>query len=231
MSAIKLGSAKELEKFLRVLAEESVLMAKEAPSSGVERQKDFAARIKRDKAALTEEDPEGENPETKPASPAPPPQPAPAEKPAEPKAPPAPTPGSAETSEINPSISGLVDAIKEIRGGRGAGDSAVETELTAYFDRLEDAERVSLIVMLRSIGGIMRQQLSGAQAPEPEQYDIFTSRKPSEESPAKAAPAAAAPPPAAPKTGGEEDSSPPIKVGEPVSESYRARIRDLLKRS
>lgn len=231
MSAIKLSSAKELEKFLKVLAEESVLMAKETGNTGVARQKDFATRIKRDKAALTEEDPEEEKEPTEPApAPKPAAAPPPAEEPAEPKAPPAPTPGSEISADMNPSISSLVDAIKEIRGGRGAGDSAVETELTAYFDRLEEAERVSLIIMLRSIGGIMRQQLAGAKAPEPEQYDIFTSRKPGETAAASSAEKTQAAAPAQKSPSGE-DNSPPIKVGEPVSESYRARIRDLLKRS
>lgn len=228
MKTVKLSSASELEKFLKILAEESVMQARTDEPT---RQKAIVRNIQRDKAALTEEEPE------KTAAPAPPekksaPAPAPEEAPAPVKAPPAPTPGTATSTELNPTLSSLIDAIKEMRGGRGASDSAVEAELTAYFDRLDEAERISLIVMMRSIAGIMQQNLMGADAPEPEGYDILTTKKPeSAEKPvAAAAPAAGAPAtPAAPAE--EEDTTPPIRVGEPVSEAYRTKIRDLLSRS
>lgn len=233
MSTIKLGSAKELEKFLKILAEESVSLAKSEP----ERQKMMQKKIKSDLKSLTEEDPEE-------PSDAPPSQPA-DKKPATPQpdaakddpAPQAPkptqtaTPSEVPASELNPTLSSLIDAIKDMRGGRGASDSAVEAELTSYFDRLDDAERVALIVMMRSIGNIMRQQQTGAEAPEPEQYDILTTRKPSEKGSAPIKGEKSSPAPAASAPAGEEDTAPPIKVGEPVSESYRAKIRDLLSRT
>lgn len=234
MKTVKIGSATELEKFLRILAEESVTLARSGMSEPA-RQKAVAAAVKRDVALFNEEDEEPTPtppPAKKPASPAPEPEPE-----AEPAAPvakkePAPTPAEAGSTELNPTLSSLIDAIKEMRGGRGASDSAVEAELTAYFDRLDEAERVALIVMMRSIAGIMQQNLMGADAPEPENYDILTTKKPeSAEKPvAAAAPAsqAAAAPDAA---AGAEDTSPPIRVGEPVSEAYRARIRDLLSRT
>lgn len=233
MSTIKLGSAKELEKFLKILAEESVSLAKSEP----DRQKLMQKKIKSDLKSLTEEDPE--DPEAKEPSSPPekkpqPPAPAPAEDeptPAAPKPAQTATPAEVPASELNPTLSSLIDAIKDMRGGRGASDSAVESELTAYFDRLDEAERVALIVMMRSIGNIMRQQQTGSEAPEPEQYDILTTKKPSERaaSPSKGEKPASSP--AAPAPAGGEDTAPPIKVGEPVSESYRAKIRDLLSRT
>lgn len=231
MSTIKLGSASELEKFLKILAEESVMQARVGVDEPA-RQKSMASNIQRDKAALTEEEPEKAAAPAAPEKKAPPAAP-PEEAPDAAKPPTAPTPATADTSELNPTLSSLVDAIKEMRGGRGASDSAVEAELTAYFDRLDEAERISLIVMMRSIAGIMQQNLVGAQAPEPEQYDILTTKKPAEGGAAQvAAPTAktAAPGPSA-APAGEEDTTPPIRVGEPVSEAYRAKIRDLLGRT
>jgi hypothetical protein len=195
------------------------------------RQKSFQSRIPKDKRALAEEDPPAEDAELAPpgAEPAPPPAPA------EPKKV-APTPASTspeDAAELNPTINAVIDAIKEIRGGRGASDSAIEAELGSYFDRLEDAEKTSLVIMLRSLGGILRQQLMGAEAPEPADYQIFTSMN-TKEKPArkpaapKSTPAAEEEPAEAP---GSEDTSPPIKVGAPVTEAYRNRIRDLLARN
>jgi hypothetical protein len=230
MSTIRLNTPKDLERFLRILAEESVTAAKadiQMPKPDEKaRQKSFQSRIPKDKRALSEEDPPAEE-----ATPAPPDAPAAAPVPEAPKKPVAP-PASAE---MNPTINAVIDAIKDIRGGRGASDSAVETELTAYFDRLEDAEKTSLVVMLRSLGGILRQQQMGTDAPEPTDYQIFTSMNAKEKSSSKPAPAATTTPSgeeeAEPSPTGPEDTSPPIKVGAPVTEAYRNRIRDLLARN
>lgn len=228
MSTIKLKTKSDLENFLRILAEESVMSAQAGMNNPrppeQSRQKSIIQQIKKSKASLSEDDPEKTPPETAPAE-------EPAAEPAPASPPPAKTPAAATSDDFNPSVSGLVDAIKDIRGGRGASDSAVEAELTSYFDRLEQAERTALIVMLRSIGGIMRQQLTGADAKEPTDYNIFTTSKPAETTPAAAPAAEPKAAVVAPSAGGAEDSSPPIKVGEPVSESYRAKIRDLLARS
>jgi hypothetical protein len=227
VSTIKLKTRSDLESFLRILAEESVMSAQAGMQKPPEqqRQRQIVQQINKSKAALSEDDPEKTPPEAaKPAEP-PPAEPTPE------KTPTAKTPASADPDDFNPSISSLVDAIKDIRGGRGASDSAVEAELTSYFDRLEEAERIALIVMLRSIGGIMRQQLMGSDAKEPTDYNIFTTSKPSENQTKPQAAGTPAPVSAPTAAGGAEDAAPPIRVGEPVSESYRARIRDLLSRS
>lgn len=226
MRTVKIGSARELEKFLKILAEESVTLAKREPEEN--RQKRLAKDISLGIKNLSEQDPEevaGEKPTDKKAAAPPPPESPPEDK----KVPAAPTPAEATHSDLNPTLDNLQDAIKDIRGGLGTSDSAIEAELRSYFDRLDEAEKISLVVMVRSIGAIMRQQMSGAKAPEPEQYDIVTSKKPSTssaETPEKATPPAQAKAAAEP-----EDTAPPIKVGEPVSEAYRARIRNLLNRS
>lgn len=236
MRTVKLNTAKDLERFLKILAEESITTAKAEMSAQTpaekQRQKMMAQKIRKDKAELSEDE---EQPATDNAEP--PQSPPPAEAPPpETKKTAAPTPSTMSAADINPTISSVIDAIKEIRGGRGAGDSAVEAELIAYFDRLEESEKTSLVIMLRSLGGIMRQLMKGAEAPEPADYQIYTSMKPGETSKGAKTPADEETPEEEPveqpvEEPAGENTAPPIKVGAPVSEAYRARIRDLLYRN
>lgn len=232
MSAVRIKTTKQLENFLRILAEESVLTAQSGmvKSDEKRRQASVAKNIKQGIKDLNEEDPEGE---AAPAAkePAAPTTAEPA--PAEPKKPePAAAAASDETSELNPSLDAMIDAIKDMRGGKGTSDSIVKDGLSRYFDGLDDAERIALIVMFRSIAGIMSGKFDDGSAPEPADYNVFvTKRAPEKEAGAETVPAAKAKAAAAPAGGSEEDTSPPIRVGEPVSEAYRAKIRNLLSRS
>ena len=225
MSTVRIKSSRQLENFLRILAEESVGMAQTGMQNNEpQRQKDIVKRMRHDKASLSEEDPEKAAPEVTVE---------PAAEPKDEKPPAAaPTPKDVPASEIKPSLDAIIRAIKEIRSGFGADDSAIEQELSSYFDRLDEAEKISMIVLMRSVGDIMRREASGAEAPEPGQYNIIMSMKPGEEkTPPPAAgdepPKSSSPPPAA----GGEDTTPPIKVGEPVTEAYRRKIRDLLSKN
>lgn len=225
MSTIKIGSQRELEKFLKILAEESVTAAQASSDRAASMQKDIISRMRRDKAALSEEDPEKTPPEkTAAASDA-----AGAEAPA--PAPVAKTPKQADSMDINPTLDNLMRAINEMRSGFGTNDSSIEAELSKYFDRLEDAEKVSLIVMLRSLGNIMRKEETGDVAPEPSQYDVVMSMKAKEKEAPSATPASTAAPAAATTSPEGEDTTPPvpIQVGKTVSEAYRNKIRNLLK--
>jgi len=227
MSTVRIKSSRQLENFLRILAEESVGMAQAGMQHNEpQRQKDIIRRMQKDKNSLSEEDPEKEAPAVDAAPPAG--DTKSDEKPA------APTPKDVVSSEIKPSLDAIIRAIKEIRSGFGADDSAIEQELSNYFDRLDEAEKISMIVLMRSVGDIMRRESAGAEAPDPGQYNIITSIKSGEEkssSPPSAVgseePKSTSPPPAA----GQEDTTPPIKVGEPISEAYRKRIRDLLSKN
>lgn len=226
MNKVKLKTSKQLETFLRVLAEESIGMAQVGMASNEPaRQKDITKRMQKDKFALSEEDPEKASPEVADTK-----QPPDKEEPA-----PAPTPKDVQTGEINPSLDAVIRAIKEIRSGFGADDSAIEQELSNYFDRLDEAEKISMIVLMRSVGDIMRREAQGAEAPEPSQYNVITSMKPGEESAPAAEPNASSATPVTPSspppTSGQEDTAPPIKIGEPVTESYRRKIRDLLSKN
>ena len=88
---------------------------------------------------------------------------APAEKP--PAAAVAPTPG--EEDPLEPSFDAMTRAILDLRSGKSVKDSAIETELEAYYDRLQDAERYAMIIFLRALSGIVTGKMTGAQAAEP----------------------------------------------------------------
>jgi hypothetical protein len=234
---IKINTTRQLEKFLKVLAEESVSLAKtdlQNPARDERhRQSDMIKAISRGKKELSEEDPEKTAPEPVPAEPKPAPAPEPAADDSGPAAS-LPTPSDLTINDINPDVGSLIDAIKDIRGGKGSGDSMIEPQLRAYFDRLDEAEKAALIVMMRSIGEIMRQTSTGDKAKEPEQYGIITTVEPGKAADsAGSKPAPAAAPAAAPAGSSEENTAPPIAVNRSgnVSEAYRTRIKDLLRRN
>ena len=171
MSTIKIKNANQLAQFLKVLAEESVASAQVDVDSERKRQKSMASATKRDLGRFMQEQDE----EGAPAA-APPPadlatEPEPAAAPAEkpPAAAVAPTPG--EEDPLEPSFDAMTRAILDLRSGKSVKDSAIETELEAYYDRLQDAERYAMIIFLRALSGIVTGKMTGAQAAEPARPD------------------------------------------------------------
>jgi len=239
MSTIKIKNANQLAQFLKVLAEESVSSAQIDVDAERKRQKNMASATKRDLGRfMQEQDEEGAPPAAAPApadlATEPNPAAAPAEKPAAPAAAVAPTPG--EEDPLEPSFDAMTRAILDLRSGKSVKDSAIETELEAYYDRLQDAERYAMIIFLRALSGIVTGKMTGAQAAEPgdEPHGISITRAgeeegaaPPPEAPTEPAPDAAAPAPA------PEEPPPapagPIQVGSPVSEAFRERIRQLIR--
>lgn len=238
MSTLKIKNASQLAQFLKVLAEESVTTAQVDLDAERRRQKSAASATKRDLGRfMQEEDAPGAAP-TAPPAPEPPADlaadptmsAAPKEKAA---APPAPAPG--EQDPLEPSFDAMTRAILDLRSGKSVRDSAIETELEAYYDRLQDAERYAMIIFLRALSGIVTGKMTGAQAAEPadEPHGITISRAGEEEAAPEAAPTEEPAPgaaPAAPATP-EEPPAPagPIQVGSPVTEAFRERIRQLIR--
>lgn len=236
MSTIKIKNANQLAQFLKVLAEESVASAQVDVDSERKRQKSMASATKRDLGRFMQEQDE----EGAPAA-APPPadlatEPEPAAAPAEkpPAAAVAPTPG--EEDPLEPSFDAMTRAILDLRSGKSVKDSAIETELEAYYDRLQDAERYAMIIFLRALSGIVTGKMTGAQAAEPadEPHGIMISRAGEEEGAAPApeappAPEANAAPAAPPPEAAPPAPAGPIQVGSPVSEAFRDRIRQLIR--
>jgi hypothetical protein len=239
MSTIKIKNASQLAQFLKVLAEESVTTAQVDIDDERRRQKSAASAAKRDLGRfMQEEDAPGAAPAAAPA-----PEP-PADLAADPtmaappkeKAAPAPAPTPGEEDPLEPSFDAMTRAILDLRSGKSVRDSAIETELEAYYDRLQDAERYAMIIFLRALSGIVTGKMTGAQAAEPgdEPHGITISRAGEEEAapeaPPAEEPAAGASPPAAPAAP-EEPPAPagPIQVGSPVTEAFRERIRQLIR--
>lgn len=242
MSTIRIKNASQLAQFLKVLAEESVSSAQIDVDSERKRQKSMASATKRDLGRfMQEEDVPGAEAPAPPADLSTEPNPAAAPPPpaADPAAakPPAPAPG--EEDPLEPSFDAMTRAILDLRSGKSVKDSAIETELEAYYDRLQDAERYAMIIFLRALSGIVTGKMTGAQAAEPgdEPHGISITRGGDEEDMAGELPAPEAPAPEAPP--GPEAGSPPeapapapagpIQVGSPVSEAFRERIRQLIR--
>lgn len=243
MSTIRIKNASQLAQFLKVLAEESVNSAQTDVDAERKRQKSMASATKRDLGRfMREEDVPGADPAAAPADLATEPDPAaaPPPAPAAPKpdaAPAAPTPG--EEDPLEPSFDAMTRAILDLRSGKSVKDSAIETELEAYYDRLQDAERYAMIIFLRALSGIVTGKMTGAQAAEPSDapHDITISRGAEEAAGAEAPPAPEAPAPEmppGPEAGAPPEEAPPapagpIQVGSPVSEAFRERIRQLIR--
>jgi len=239
MSTIKIKNASQLAQFLKVLAEESVTTAQVDLDDERRRQKSAASATKRDLGRFMQEE---DAPGTAPAAP-PPPEP-PADLAADPtmtaapkeKATPAPAPTPGEQDPLEPSFDAMTRAILDLRSGKSVRDSAIETELEAYYDRLQDAERYAMIIFLRALSGIVTGKMTGAQAAEPsdEPHGITISRAGEEEASPEVAPAdepsaAAEAPPEAPAPETPPAPAGPIQVGSPVTEAFRERIRQLIR--
>lgn len=234
MNTLKIKNASQLAQFLKVLAEESVTTAQVDLDAERRRQKSAASATKRDLGRfMQEEDAPGAAPTPEP----------PADLAADPtmsaapkeKAAPAPAPAPGEQDPLEPSFDAMTRAILDLRSGKSVRDSAIETELEAYYDRLQDAERYAMIIFLRALSGIVTGKMSGAQAAEPadEPHGITISRAGEEEAAPEAAPTAEPAPGAAPTAPAmpEEPPAPagPIQVGSPVTEAFRERIRQLIR--
>lgn len=230
MSKIVIKNENQLFKFLQVLAEESVITAKDAQRGKTQQARIFADIQKSKRDFMEEEDPPGTAPpaprgqdvKSAPAAPAPPPEPGVEDE-----------PGS-----ISPKFDSLVDAINALRGAPSTKDSAVEEQLRAYYDKLSTPEAASAILYMKTFAKVMKGEVDGARADDPGDFDIDTTQKGSQtdqKEPQSAAPSKPLVPTApaqktAPAQGpGEEDTAPPIRVGvNPVTEAYRKKIKTLL---
>lgn len=233
---IKLSSTSQLENFLKILAEESIAKAYGDIASEKIRQSSISNGIKKaSKAAyVKEEDETAVNAKQKAATPKPPAPPSPP-SPAEPAAPeePAASPEpkiADEQTDITPTLDTLIRAIKEVRGGLGVSDSAVQDKLAEYFDQLSHEEQLALVVMLRSISDIMTkpEEVVISQMSDPSSYKIVMTMSKSQEPGEKQISSPGEEPTGSQVAPDEEDSSPPIKVGQTVAESYRKKIKTLL---
>jgi len=228
MSEIRIDNPKELQLFLKILAEESVKRASEsiaeASSSTDPKQDYYETRFKADKDvyALGEQGGAGVEEEetvttTVKEEPPPPPE--------EEKV-------SVEIDveeDVGASLDSIEKSINIMRSGMSVDDSAIKPELEAYFDRLQPAERRVLQVFLRAIAEILTRAAGGADAPDPSDPPSNIKMVPGQEEKEKvtvSSTSTAAPAPAQPAG---EDTRPPIRVNEKSSlDEIRKRVQHLM---
>ncbi len=140
--------------------------------------------------------------------------------------------------DLNVSLDSISSAIKKMRGGRSVDDSAIESELRVYFDRLDDPSRKAMFVFFKSFADILTGQTTGASAQDPEDppLDLKIEDEPDAETPApkQAEPTQGTEEEEEEETQPEDTSAPaqlPIAVGkQQVKESVKLRLARLMRR-
>ena len=215
-------SEKNLEAFLRMLAEESVNKVHEDALIGEEAEEEVQDdEVEQQQAAEDSEDPDEKETELDDETAV--------KKEDETEAIPA---GEDITFYM------LRDKLNVIRSGKSLKDAEVKADLQAYFDRLDDVEKEALYTFLDSIGKVMIDVISGTQALDPSdaEVDIEMSHGDGHEHDSGTENmsnndriAQRAQDDAAEKQSPENDSA-PIKVGQPqITEHVRKRIKELMR--
>ena len=237
MSVLKIDSKQNLERFLRMVSEEAVTLARKGVQASVdlvadeeaERQKQMDARITRavdrrgddERSELPVEEEEGAgNPEAE-------------EKPRE------------FETEVPDEIkfNMIRDELNNIRSGRSLKDPDIKMELIQYYEDLDEPERISLYKFLEAISKIVTQGIDNELVASPGEGKgkVITKSKTKVTAPdpkkeikprSKKAPTKSVKPKSSPKSSrlGKEDTSPPIKVGEAqTKESLHRELKVLMK--
>ena len=157
MSQIRLENANELELFLKILAEESVLSAREEIENinNDPALKTFSKKMQDDsidqlhpvREEVTEEEEEAE-----------------ADVAAEVDE--APEEESIEDPEAT-SLDTIIDTIKQLRSGKSVDDGTVKPQIRTYYDRLNPAERETLATFVKVLAGFVTGDLAGQDAQDP----------------------------------------------------------------
>ena len=236
----KIDNEKELFSFLKILAEESVNKSKKQLNETTdELSNSFKKRLASEEELYEQEeaDPEldagaaeEETPEEDEAQ-----DNSDQEEPEE-------KPRSDNQEELKASLDALERNINALRAGRSLKDSTVESQLEIYFDRLGDDEKELMVLFIRELSKILSGEIDGNTAADPNKdpynLDVVSSDEPevkpttdstpSEEETGQEEVEMDEP---EEDEGDEEDTSPPIKVGEPQNlAEIRKRIKKLMSR-
>jgi len=236
MSDIRISTARDLESFLRILAEESVSSAhniiKEDSRDPAQDRYSRKVQKKEIKNLSILEQEEEEPPEDPSLSP-----PAEAEE------------GEAaddesDVPEKTASRASIPDDINDLRQGYSVKDPDVKPELQAYLEALDDIEVKILDKFLGALSGILNKRIKASAAPDPsDSLDLDYVEKSKESEPSSEDPvdvtspdpsSLTLPPGLSPADLGAEeeieDVSPPVRVGSPqqISE-IRKKVRKLMQ--
>lgn len=137
------------------------------------------------------------------------------------------------------SMDRLVDFVNDIRSAPSLKDSAVDEQVSAYYDRLSEEERNVLVFFLRELSRVMTGKASGEEARDPSDPPLnieFIAGEKTQEKQQDLAPEPEEPesveaeetPESTQDPEGEEDTSPPIRVNENQDhDKLRKKIRKL----
>tara|TARA_A100001011_G_scaffold395599_1_gene491081 strand:+ start:3028 stop:3774 length:747 start_codon:yes stop_codon:yes gene_type:complete len=146
--------------------------------------------------------------------------------------------GSDYSDDFAASYDSVVTAINALRSGRSLKDKKTSTELRDYYDRLDENERAVLLLFLKELSKILLGNVEGEEAQDPSDpktyFNITKRDKDEEESGSEKNVIkkggeeieAQQKDPGESDTGGEEDTTPPIKVNE--SQDIKALKRKVL---
>ena len=233
MSILKIDSKQNLERFLRMVTEEAVSLARggvqpsaDPPADEEKRQDQMSQRIR---DAL----PRGESESKRSELPV-------EEEEGSEDAEPEEQSKDFETEVPDEIKFNMIrDELNNIRSGRSLKDSDIKLELIQYYEDLDEPERIALYKFLEAISKIVTQGIDNelaaspgegkgkvitksktkVTAPDPKRETKPTPKKP----PARSGKSKSRP-------SGKEDTSPPIKVGESqTKESLHRELKDLMK--
>ena len=167
MSKITIDSSQDLDRFLKILAEESVSKARLNIGEDDEQsyyEKQIPVDKSRFKAANVNEQEEAEEVEEEETV-----EQAPSEE----------TPQKEKSAKPAEDITffKIRDELNTIRSGKSLKDKELRSELEQYVGRLDDAEKRVLHTFLASIGNIMTDVVSGTDAKDPSEPPTSLKRK------------------------------------------------------
>jgi|GEM_PF-2134605 hypothetical protein len=86
-------------------------------------------------------------------------------------------PESEEATDFGVSFDSVLSAINNLRAGKSLKDTSIKDQASAYYDRLDDAERKVLLVFLQQFSEILSGALQGSEADDPSDapYNIIMS--------------------------------------------------------
>jgi hypothetical protein len=238
MGQIKLNSSKELETFLKILAEESVLRSRgeiqnidNDPAQKEFSQNQQAASIKR-LAPMREEEEAEEAEDVQTSSD----QEAQSTVSTDVTA----VEDVEDSAPTTVSLDTILDTIKQLRSGKSVDDGMIKPQIRAYYDRLDPPERQVLSTFFTAFKDIVTGKSSGEEVQDPSEPPLSINISATDEEEGtevdteveiKSDTIQTMPQEEIEDTEEDEEITPPIKVGEPQKiAEIRKRVRLLMQK-
>jgi len=233
--SIKLNTASDLQRFLKIVAEEAVKKSKEDYTSNSldSYEKEYRHRYDLDKKFYNLKEQETQSNKEK------------FEQEDQ-------TEDNVEDSEgkesdqrsnaktFGASFDSLIRAINKLRSGKSTKDSVIRDQAAVYYERLSEPERNTLVLFMKEMAAILTGELEGEDAQEPDSdplnikidqdesgEDVEFEETEKESQPPKQSEIEPQTSDTEPE---QEDDSPPIKVNESQDIMYlREKIRNLMR--